>query len=187
MVNGTENLEGFSTKMPLISMLEMMGMNDNPRLQMIAEMVQKQNAAQLEASMAEEEKKFRRRKLLGRLRKIVDENEQLRYENRILMDRIEILAYALGACPECWGDDGQCEVCKGQGRPGRYIPEKEAFDQYVLPVLKSLRRKRMKTDSLLAPHMNGKKSEIIRTNPEKKQEVNHLNSVVYTTNPSKGD
>lgn len=152
MMNGPENLKDSSMKSPLSYMLEMMGMNNNPQIQMITEMMQKQDVFQQEASKDEDERKSKKRRLLGKIEKVFEENKRLRHENSILQDRIEILAYALGACPECWGDDRQCETCRGQGKPGAYIPEKDSFDQYVLPAVRTLRMQRTKTDSPIAAH-----------------------------------
>lgn len=173
-MNWPENLKDSSKKSPFNYMMEMMGMNNNPQLQMLAEMMQQQNADQQEVSKTEEGNesrkegnKSRKRRLLWKIEKIFEENKRLRHEKNILLERIEILAYALGACPECWGDDGQCKKCQGQGQPGTYIPEKDLFSQYVLPVVKTLRLQKTKADSPMAAHsVNGKNTGGSQANPE---------------------
>ena len=43
------------------------------------------------------------------------------------------LAAALGACPECWGDDRACPSCRGRGTPGAYPADRPLYARYVLP------------------------------------------------------
>ena len=56
-------------------------------------------------------------------------------ENRLLIDHAEMLACALGACPNCWGTIPDCEDCGGIGKPGAFGPDRACFDHYVLPVI----------------------------------------------------
>ena len=56
-------------------------------------------------------------------------------ENQLLVDHVEMLACALGACPNCWGRIEDCEDCGGVGRPGAFAPDRSCFDQFVLPVI----------------------------------------------------
>lgn len=60
---------------------------------------------------------------------------QLERENQILIDHVEKLACALGACPNCWGTIPDCEDCGGIGQPGAFNPDRACFDQFVLPVI----------------------------------------------------
>lgn len=60
---------------------------------------------------------------------------RLEQENQLLVDRVEMLACALGACPNCWGGIEDCEDCGGIGRPGAFAPDRRTFDQFVLPVI----------------------------------------------------
>ncbi|MDB6178146.1 hypothetical protein PAF17_11625 [Paracoccus sp. Z330] len=59
----------------------------------------------------------------------------LERENRLLIDHAEMMACALGACPNCWGTIPDCEDCGGIGKPGTFAPDKKCFDQFVLPVI----------------------------------------------------
>ena len=60
---------------------------------------------------------------------------RLEQENRLLVDHVEMLACALGACPNCWGNIEDCEDCGGIGHPGAFAPDRRCFDHYVLPVI----------------------------------------------------
>ncbi len=60
---------------------------------------------------------------------------RLEQENRLLVDHVEMLACALGACPNCWGSIEDCEDCGGIGHPGAFAPDRACFDQFVLPVI----------------------------------------------------
>ncbi|MBU3029033.1 hypothetical protein [Paracoccus marinaquae] len=60
---------------------------------------------------------------------------RLERENRLLVGHAEMLARALGACPNCWGTILDCEDCGGVGRPGAFAPDRARFDLFVLPVI----------------------------------------------------
>lgn len=60
---------------------------------------------------------------------------QLKRENALLIDHAEMLACALGACPNCWGTIPDCEDCGGIGTPGAFNPDRSCFDHFVLPVI----------------------------------------------------
>lgn len=60
---------------------------------------------------------------------------RLEQENQLLIDHVEMLACALGACPNCWGGIEDCEDCGGVGHPGAFAPDRGCFDQLVLPVI----------------------------------------------------
>lgn len=60
---------------------------------------------------------------------------QLQRENALLIDHAEMLACALGACPNCWGTIPDCEDCGGIGTPGAFNPDRSCFDHFVLPVI----------------------------------------------------
>lgn len=81
---------------------------------------------------------LRRRESYKHLRRVATvmyaELEELRARN-------DALAGALGACYLCWGEDGECEVCHGQGQPGAFSPDRELFEQYVLPTVRILKTK----------------------------------------------
>ena len=61
--------------------------------------------------------------------------QRLERENRLLIDHAEMLACALGACPDCWGTIPDCEECGGDGRPGWYESQPDCFEHFVRPML----------------------------------------------------
>jgi hypothetical protein len=54
-----------------------------------------------------------------------------------LLDRDVALATALGAC-DCWGEQADCPICRGAGRPGWELPDRRLFVTYVRPALRAL-------------------------------------------------
>lgn len=56
-------------------------------------------------------------------------------ENSLLTDHAEMLACALGACPNCWGMIPDCEDCGGIGGPGAFNPDPDMFIRFVQPVV----------------------------------------------------
>jgi hypothetical protein len=63
-------------------------------------------------------------------------------ELQVLRERNEELAWALGACPLCWGKDATCRSCRGRGRPGFCFPDSRGFLAYVLPAARMWRLKK---------------------------------------------
>ncbi|MDO5703896.1 MAG: hypothetical protein Q4G49_02335 [Paracoccus sp. (in: a-proteobacteria)] len=61
-------------------------------------------------------------------------------ENTLLTDHAEMLACALGACPNCWGSIPDCEECGGAGRPGAFNPDPDMFARFVQPVIDRMTR-----------------------------------------------
>lgn len=61
--------------------------------------------------------------------------QRLERENQLLIDHAEMLACALGACPNCWGTISDCSDCGGVGKPGAFNPDRNCFDQFVLPII----------------------------------------------------
>ena len=51
----------------------------------------------------------------------------------------DVLAAALGACPLCWGEEPDCDVCGGEGEPGWEAPDRHLFDRLVGPALTRVR------------------------------------------------
>ncbi|RYG89656.1 hypothetical protein EU803_15995 [Loktanella sp. IMCC34160] len=65
------------------------------------------------------------------------------------------LGLALGACPECFGQDTDCPECRGRGRPGDMRPDRREFTTFVLPVLSRMRRSPEKRTARLQPTPHG--------------------------------
>jgi len=77
-----------------------------------------------------------------------EQAESVIHELEELRKRNDDLAHALGACPSCWGDALQCRNCRGRGRPGFSVPERQLFSIFVLPAVRMLRTHEMKTDGV---------------------------------------
>lgn len=71
-----------------------------------------------------------------------DQIEDLTSELNVIRERNDLLASALGACCCCWGQDPQCRLCRGRGRPGFSIPDERLFREFVLPAVQMLRAQR---------------------------------------------
>lgn len=63
--------------------------------------------------------------------------ESLRELNQ-LRERNDAFALALGACYICWGENPDCLVCGGTGRPGSTTPERQVFSRLVVPAIRAL-------------------------------------------------
>jgi hypothetical protein len=100
--------------------------NTDARLEMLAEFLDSRSSS-ISTDPLVEAKEERRK---ARERKI----QQLRWEYKVLVKRNNLCAAALGACQFCWGEDPECE-CGGQGVPGSKLPDKDAFEALVLPIV----------------------------------------------------
>jgi hypothetical protein len=98
--------------------------NHDPRFQMFAEFFKKQQLASIDAQSNTDNSKNESK-----------QNIRLERKNRLLQERIDILAAALGACSSCFGTVSTCTNCQGLGSVGSQFPVKEAYMLYVLPVV----------------------------------------------------
>jgi len=67
--------------------------------------------------------------------------EQMYQELEDLRERNDTLAAALGACHLCWGEDLECPICGGTGRPGSSMPDRSLLVELVTPAVQRLRRR----------------------------------------------
>ena len=65
--------------------------------------------------------------------------EHLELELERFQEINDTLAAALGACEACWGDDPDCEACRGRGGPGSLPPDRALFERLVMPAVRRLR------------------------------------------------
>jgi hypothetical protein len=72
--------------------------------------------------------------------------ESMFAELKQFRERNDALAWALGACCLCWGEDPECRACRGRGRPGFAIPDRKWFAEYVLPAMRMLQVKKPEND-----------------------------------------
>jgi hypothetical protein len=84
--------------------------------------------------------------------------ESLTLALNVLQQRNDLLAAALGACCSCWGQDPQCRLCRGRGRPGFAIPDEQLFREFVLPSIQMLRAQKA-ASSVSSPPTNPKTAE----------------------------
>ena len=66
-----------------------------------------------------------------------EKNKRLLRSYRLLVERNHLCSSALGMCANCWGTDPSCECC-GKGGPGSRTPDIAAFNELVLPALKTM-------------------------------------------------
>jgi hypothetical protein len=83
--------------------------------------------------------------------------EAERSEVRLLRERCDALAAAVGACALCWGQDPACRACRGHGAPGHSLPDETLFLEYVLPGVRLMRASRQRSQNVaeLAPVIPG--------------------------------
>jgi hypothetical protein len=84
--------------------------------------------------------------------------DTLAVELGVLRERSDLLASAVGACCSCWGEDPQCRLCRGRGRPGFSIPDERLFREFVLPAVQMLRAQRARISGS-SPPTNSKTPE----------------------------
>ena len=90
-----------------------------------------------------------------RVEELESEVERLKGVNRILFEQCEFMAAAVGACPQCWGEDLECRECRGRGTPGAFLPHRASFAQLVLPAVervRTLRRRQARPPQQTAEH-----------------------------------
>lgn len=79
------------------------------------------------------ERAARRRALRHRFREMADELSELRH-------RHVVLAEALGACPNCWGEERSCPDCGGRGAPGALAISEDSYEALLMPAVTAYKR-----------------------------------------------
>ena len=133
-------LAGSDSGAPAESPQEVLGQlaGGDRRWQLVAKMLeQREVAADPEReSVAEDQDEQPNHRLRharrSALRRLVAELDILRRRNDVLAD-------ALGACPDCWGADLACDTCGGAGRPGSELPDPHLFAAWVAPAVRRVR------------------------------------------------
>ena len=112
---------------------------DNPTLALLSQLgVEEQRVAQVAQVMSALQESQAEAQALEELRA---ENARLKELNQTLLAHSDFLAAAVGACPQCWGEDAECGECGGRGEPGAYVPERICFEEVVRPVLNRMRER----------------------------------------------
>ena len=70
---------------------------------------------------------------------LLHQYHKLEHNCGMLMDQLDEIAEAIGACPRCWGADPDCSYCLGKGKPGYFQPNMDHFARYIKPVLVQLK------------------------------------------------
>ena len=77
---------------------------DDPRLIQLAQLMSRPTAPPSNDDEGEMIEMVR----AERVEELQDEIERLKGVNRILFEQCEFMAAAVGACPQCWGEDADC-------------------------------------------------------------------------------
>ncbi|MFK7969614.1 MAG: hypothetical protein AB8F95_04565, partial [Bacteroidia bacterium] len=105
-------------------MLTKMGI-DNPKSLAIAQLMDQQQANQEAEAEPEVHPDMEKLKAENhRLRKAIKAMEALAFD----------FAGAVGACPDCWGEDQDCKTCEGHGSPGAGKIDQEAYSFFIAPL-----------------------------------------------------
>lgn len=133
---------------------------DNPNARLIAEQLRRQEEQEreraatvidIEAAPAGPAPALGDESAVEALAQLRGQMESLFAEMSGLRTRLEDLAWALGACPLCWGEDADCRSCRGRGRPGFRFPEPDLFTAYVVPAVRLWRMQRTQSTKTAQP------------------------------------
>lgn len=113
---------------PTLDLLQQMGAGD-PRMRLLAEMYRARQAAPPEPTVRRDVDAAELAARHARLREAYAE----------LRGQYERLAWALGACARCWGEDVSCHTCRGEGSSGWDAPDREFFARYIVPAVRRTR------------------------------------------------
>lgn len=147
LMQGLDN--GLSIQDVLLSQID----TSDPTMALMARMIAERSAASASNQEVkpdeetDELSKPRLQRLSQAVRQLRRNCDSLRIEVEELQLRNDAIAAAVGACYLCWGEYPMCEVCSGQGVPGRFPINATAFAEFVLPAIRAF--KHQKTPSTL--------------------------------------
>jgi hypothetical protein len=72
-------------------------------------------------------------------RSLLQQYQRLEDQYKLLVTQLDQMAEAVGACPQCWGEDLHCNYCRGRGKPGYFQPNETYFDLYIKPIILKLK------------------------------------------------
>lgn len=55
-------------------------------------------------------------------------------------EMIDVLAEAIGACPDCFGGQDDCPECHGQGMAGWQKPDPKLFSHFIAPAIRRIKQ-----------------------------------------------
>lgn len=112
--------------------------NENaPQIEMLMKLLG--NGEKNEADIRDEIREELRVEQEAAIGELSETAQKLFDEREVARARLETLAAALGACPNCFGENLLCETCHGAGRPGGRAPASQAFRTFVLPAVERVR------------------------------------------------
>jgi multidrug efflux pump subunit AcrA (membrane-fusion protein) len=95
------------------------------------------------------------------MRQLRRQVESMYAELRLLRERNESLASALGACCLCWGKDPECRFCHGRGAPGFSIPDESLFGELVFPAIRIMQVHRARSKGFSSkPQLNNREESM---------------------------
>jgi hypothetical protein len=132
------------------AMMQRLG-QDNPQLAAIMQMMaaQKANTAARDPVVVESTA-IEVDAVADELAALAAQLEAAHSEIKLLRERCDTVAAALGACALCWGHDPGCRACRGHGLPGRRLPDDDLFAEYVLPAVRLVRASRQRSQNVAA-------------------------------------
>lgn len=109
--------------------------NTDPKMQMLAQLIaNNHNSGDKAKSGTIAKLKNKVRLLFNRVKKLEVQKKHLLKYIDFFLDVNAAFSSAVGAC-ECWGEDPECEKCGGEGLPGHFKVNEEAFNTYIKPCL----------------------------------------------------
>ncbi|MGK9171298.1 hypothetical protein KXR53_33715 [Inquilinus limosus] len=113
--------------------------DDNPHIGMLLKLVEEQGSGGNVDQLREDLREEIRAEQAEAVEQLSETARRLYAEVEASRSRLEALAAALGACPNCFGDDLLCDTCGGEGTPGSRTPQADEFHRYVRPAVERVR------------------------------------------------
>lgn len=111
--------------------------NADPKMQMLAQLLaNQQNSNEKSGSGTTAKLRHKVKGLIIKIKRLEVQKKRLLKYIDYFLDVNVAFSSAVGAC-ECWGEDGECEKCKGEGSPGYFSSDPQAFDTYIKPCLEN--------------------------------------------------
>lgn len=140
----------------ILNLVNQMGTKD-PKMQMLAQLMQ-QNQENTATEDDDQSSKIRKlvahiKKQAAFLKRLEQSNQKMKKKVNYLVENLnyrlevnDLLAGAVGACPECWGEEPDCKQCHGRGHPGTLAIDRTSFESIVLPALEAYKRAEKATE-----------------------------------------
>ncbi len=114
------------------------GETDDPRLKMLSLMLEQQKEkGEADNSTKAQKLKDYIQRLILHIKQLKKSNTELVNNVAYLLSRNDTLTAALGTCSECLGEDPNCNVCYGEGKPGNYEISVDLYNHFIQPCIKN--------------------------------------------------